>query len=71
MSKEKKEVSKPKNNKCDNCGGKNVAWSAEDGLWLRFAKPKDFLCPQCFVEKAKLNLRPNEGIGFMAEIFYK
>ncbi len=69
--KEVKEQKPITSNKCDNCGCENVAWSADTKLWLRFAKPKDFLCPKCFVEKAKPKLKPNEGIGFKAEIFYK
>ncbi len=58
-------------NKCDNCDCENVPWSAPTELWLKVCKPKEFLCPRCFVDKAKPKLKPNEGIGFKAEIFYK
>lgn len=57
--------------KCDSCKQENISWWTTTELWLRFCQKEDFFCPKCFIEKAKPKLKTNEGIGFMAEIFYK
>ncbi len=67
----KEKVIKELNNKCDSCGDQNVPWHTPDNIWLRFCEKLEHLCPKCFVKKAKHKLKPNEGIGFLAEIFYK
>lgn len=38
---------------CNNCGGENPLWSADNDLWNKVnASPNGILCPICFIKKA-------------------
>lgn len=37
---------------CQNCGGENPVWSADNDLWNKInGSPDGILCPNCFVKK--------------------
>lgn len=39
---------------CKQCGGRNVTWSAENGLWNELMNgPSGIMCPQCFESMAR------------------
>lgn len=40
---------------CQQCGGKNVIWSANNELWnMVMGGPEGIVCPQCFQYLGKL-----------------
>lgn len=39
---------------CQQCGGKNVVWSADNDLWNELmGGPNGIVCPQCFEKVAE------------------
>lgn len=41
---------------CQNCGGKNVVWSADNDLWNELMGNREvIICPQCFEKLAEKN----------------
>lgn len=39
---------------CQQCGGKNIVWSADNDLWNKvIGSPNGIICPQCFEKKAE------------------
>jgi hypothetical protein len=45
-------------NRCQQCGGRNIVWHAPSEVWNRYARTDEILCPICFALRAESSGRP-------------